>query len=82
MVAVVARAWNAEARAPAVRVRLNAIAAQTNQALLAQNFPDGRCANGPLFKSAMTCSTIAWPRWSASAASIGNGVLVNTAGWR
>jgi hypothetical protein len=29
MVAVVARAWNSEARAPAARVRLNAITAQT-----------------------------------------------------
>ena len=67
IVPVVALAWNAEARAPAVRVRLKAIAAQTSQALLAQNFPDGRCASGPFFRSAMTCSTIACPRWADSA---------------
>jgi len=40
MVPVVARAWNTDARAPAARVRLNAIAAQTSQALLAANDPD------------------------------------------
>jgi hypothetical protein len=40
IVPVVALAWNAEARAPAVRVRLKAIPAQTSQALLAQNFPE------------------------------------------
>ncbi len=39
MVAVVALAWNVEARKPAVRVRLNAIAAQTSQALFAANDP-------------------------------------------
>ncbi len=32
MVPVVARAWNADARQPAARVRLNAIAASTSQA--------------------------------------------------
>src|SRR5665213_1299037 len=79
IVPVVARAWNVEARTPAARVRLNAIAAQTSQALLAQNLPDGRCAKGPFFKSAMTCSTIACPRCADSAASIGAGELVNTA---
>jgi len=36
IVPVVALAWNAEAKVPAARVRLNAIAAQTSQALLAQ----------------------------------------------
>ena len=79
MVPVVALAWKAEARAPAARVRLNAIAAQTSQALLAQNFPEGRWASGPFFRSAMTCSTIAWARCADSAASIGSGLLVNTA---
>jgi hypothetical protein len=45
IVPVVALAWNADARTPALRVRLKAIAAQTSQALLAQNFPaDGRGA--------------------------------------
>ncbi len=40
MVPVVARAWNAEARQPLARVRLNAIAASTSQAELAVNDPD------------------------------------------
>ena len=79
MVPVVALAWKVEARVPAVRVRLNAMVAQTSQALLAQKCPEGRCANGPFFRSAMTCSTIAWARWAFSAASIGSGLLVNTA---
>ena len=30
----------------------------------------------------MTCSMIAWRRWSASAVSIGSGESVNTAWWR
>ena len=67
MVPVVALAWIVEARAPAARVRLNAIAAQTSQAPLALNRPDGRCASGPFFRSAMTCSMIACPRCAASA---------------
>ena len=46
-VLVVALAWKGEARTPAVRVRLKAMAAQTSQALLAQNLPEGRCASGP-----------------------------------
>ncbi len=79
MVPVVALAWKAEARTPAVRVRLKAIAAQTAQALFAANDPDGRCAKGPFFRSAMTCSTMAWARWAFSASSIGSGLLVNTA---
>jgi hypothetical protein len=37
MVPVVALAWEEDARVPAARVRLNAIAAQTNQALLPAN---------------------------------------------
>src|SRR5664280_1026121 len=40
MVPVVALAWKAEARQPAARVRLNAIAASTSQALFAANEPD------------------------------------------
>jgi hypothetical protein len=36
---VVALAWNAEAKAAAARVRLNALAAQTSQALLAGSVP-------------------------------------------
>lgn len=81
MVAVVARAWNGEASAPAARVRLNAIAASTSQAPLALNRPEGRWASGPFLRSAMTCSMIAWRRWSASACSITRGELVNTAWW-
>ena len=65
--------------APAVRVRLKFMAAQTSEALLAQNFPDGRCASGPPLRSAMTCSTISWARWVFSACSTGKGELVNTA---
>ncbi len=73
MVSVVALACNGEARVPAVRVRLKAMVAQTSQALLAQKCPEGRCASGPFFRSAMTCSTIACARWAFSAASIGSG---------
>src|SRR5665647_1686678 len=40
MVPVVALAWKAEARQPAARVRLNATAASTSQALFAANEPD------------------------------------------
>ncbi len=35
-----------------------------------------------VFRSAMTCSMIAWSRWWASAVSIGSALLVNTAWWR
>ena len=73
IVPVVARAWKVDARVPAARVRLNAMAAQTSQALLAQKCPDGRCASGPFFRSAMTCSTIACARCVFSASSIGSG---------
>ena len=40
IVPVVARAWNADARRPAVRVGLNAIAASTSHAELAWKNPD------------------------------------------
>ena len=79
IVAVVALAWNFEARVPVARVRLNAIAARTIQALVAANEPDGMCASGPAFRSEKVCSTIAWSRWVASAASIGSAESVNTA---
>ena len=49
--------------------RLNAMLASTSQARLALNRPEGRCARGPFFRSAMTCSMIACRRWSASACS-------------
>jgi len=42
MVPVVALAWKVEARTPALRVRLKAIAAQTTQALFAANDPEGK----------------------------------------
>ena len=79
MVAVRARAWKLEARAPAARVRLWEIAAQTSQAAFAVNTPEGRCASAESFRSAMTCSMIAWSRWVASAASIDSPLSVNTA---
>lgn len=47
MVAVVARAWNAEARAPVARVRLCPIAHSTAQAALAWKDPEGRWASAP-----------------------------------
>ena len=59
IVPVVARAWNAEARHPAARMRLNAIAASTSHAELAWNDPEGRCASGPFLRSAWTCSMTA-----------------------
>jgi hypothetical protein len=40
MVTVVARTWNAPARQPVARVRLNAIAASASQAALALNRPE------------------------------------------
>src|SRR5450830_1024831 len=57
-VAVVAREWNLEARVPAARVRLNEIAARTSHAAFAFICPDGRCASGPFFSSAMTFSRV------------------------
>ena len=76
MVAVLALAWTTDAMAPAARMRLNAIAANTNHALLDENWPEGRCARGPLFMSAMTCSTMAWSRWVVSAWSMTSGESV------
>ena len=46
IVPVVERAWKLEAKQPAARVRLNAIAASTSQAEFALNEPEGRCASG------------------------------------
>ncbi len=64
-------ACRAEAAAPAARRRLNDRQASASQAALAVNFPDGACAKGPSFSSAMTCSMIAWSRWVSSAAIAG-----------
>ncbi len=61
-------AGRAEAAAPAAGRRLNDRQASASQAGLAVNFPDGACARGPSFSSAMTCSMIAWSRWVSSAA--------------
>ena len=58
IVAVVARGWNLEASVPAARVRLNEIAARTSHAAFALIRPDGRCAIGPFFSSAMTFSRV------------------------
>ena len=46
IVAVVARAWNLEARVPAARVRLNEIAARTSYAVFALICPEDKCASG------------------------------------
>src|SRR5450759_4772732 len=58
IVAVVARARTLEARVPAARVRLNEIAARTSHAAFAFICPDGMCASGPFFSSAMTFSRV------------------------
>ena len=55
------------------------MAAQTSQAALALNIPEGWWASGPALRSAMTCSMIAWSPWEASASSIARGESVNTA---
>ncbi len=52
MVAVLALAWKTEAKDPAARVRLNAMAASTNQAPFAAKAPEGKWANGPDRRSA------------------------------
>src|SRR3954470_5703832 len=48
------------------RTRLCASAASTVQAPLARKRPDGKCASAWSLRSAMTCSTTAWSRCSAS----------------
>jgi len=60
---VVAFAMAVPARVAAARVRLKAITAGTNQALLAASDAEGRCASAEFFRSAWTCSMIAWCRW-------------------
>lgn len=70
MVAVVALASRVPLRLAAARVRLNAITASTSQAAFAPNRPLGRCARAEFFRSAWTCSTMAWPRWVLSAATV------------
>jgi hypothetical protein len=71
IVAVVALAWKTDAMAPVARVRLNAIAASTSQAELAEEDPGGNWAGAPDFRSAWTCSSMtAWARWDFSAWSM------------
>jgi hypothetical protein len=48
MVAVVVLAWETESMVPAARVRLNAIAANTSQAPLAAERPEGACEGAAL----------------------------------
>jgi hypothetical protein len=79
MVATVARACQVEASALAARSRLWLIAASPSQAALASKRPEGRCASGPFFSSAMVVSMIAWPRCQASASSSGIGLFVKIA---
>lgn len=67
------------AATPRALVRLNAIVAAASQAALALNDLDGRCASGPAFRSAMTCSTIAGARCWASASTSGAGLSVKMA---
>ena len=78
IVPAVSLAWNVDARQPAARVRLNAIAARISQAPFAENDPEGRCASGPDRKSAWTCSMTACPRWCFSACTRVSGLSVNT----
>ena len=58
MVAVVALVSFPPAMTARVRVRLNAIVAQTSQAALAGNRPEGRWARAEFFRSRITCSTL------------------------
>jgi hypothetical protein len=63
MVPVRARAWNAEASAPAARVRLWEIAAQTSQAALALNTAEDPVLSGERRRarsSLLTRENIAW----------------------
>lgn len=77
VVAMVAiRAFPIPAACAAARERLNASTAQTSQAMFALKLFEGRWASGPPLSSAMTCSTIAWPRWRRSASTAGRVELV------
>src|SRR3954452_14984474 len=57
-------------RVAAARVRLKAMTAQTSQAALAVNTPEGRCASAEALRSAWTFSMIACRRWVWSAATV------------
>lgn len=69
MVAVVALAKPSPVMVAADRVRLKAITARTSQAAFAVNTPEGRCARALFFRSALTSSMTAWPRWMSSCAA-------------
>jgi len=60
----------------AARVRFNEITAHTSQAAFAVNTPEGRWASAEFFRSAWTCSMIAWPRWILSAVTVSNTALL------
>jgi len=80
-VAVVDFASFGPVRVAAARVRLNAITARTSQAAFAANTPDGRCASAEFFRSAWTCSMMAWPRWVLSAVTVSSVLVVKNA-WK
>jgi hypothetical protein len=63
----------------AARVRFNAMAAKTSQAALAVKTPDGKCARALSFRSALTCSMMACPRWDLSAATVSRVPVVKNA---
>ena len=82
MVAARAFANGRDARAPAARSKLCAMAVIDSPAAFAAKTPDGRCARGPLVTSAKTCSTTAWSRCCSSAWTSANGESVKTAWYR
>src|SRR5665811_1035418 len=79
MVAAVALPIEVPARVAAARVRLNAITARTSHAAFAVNLPLGRWARAEFFRSAWTCSMIAWPRWVLSAVTVSRVLVVKNA---
>lgn len=78
-VAPSARASFPPAVTPMARVRLNVIVAATSQAAFAVNRLEGRWARAEAFRSAMICSTTAWPRCWDSAWTSGAGFVVKMA---
>src|SRR4051794_39522250 len=79
MVAVRDLARAGPVRVAAARVRLNAMTANTNQAALAVNRPEGRCARAESLRSAWTASMMACPRWVLSAVTVSASVVVKNA---
>ena len=76
---VAIRAVGVPAAIAAARETLKAMVANPSQAALAWKRPNGRCASGPFFSSAITCSTIACRRWVASASTAERVLLVMNA---